>query len=371
MKKILLLLTALLPLAVVAQPADGYYRILNNASERYATISNDIVGEVNKSDTQADLSNIVTYRGFDKVKSNPASILYIRNVNGQYDLAAQGTSIYKIAGGRTYVDLLQRTDDIYLISVTHGGFHGNLQDSPDSRERGSVSHASRTDPYQYWRIIPIDTENNYIGLQPVAEAADGWYGTIYAEFPFKLVSEGITVYYVDGVKQGQFQLKEITDEIKPGATPLVFKCSSNDPANNKIQPVFTNTTTPTDNMLLGTYFACETNGHEQYVEYNKNTMRVLGVDADKNLVLTTASTSYLANEWLIPANTCYLKVPEGLSGDFKRVDRDTYTGISNIEASLPKPAQKGTYTLTGVRVDNSKTLRPGVYIRDGKKVIIK
>ncbi len=370
MKKILLFLTSFLPLAATAQLSDGYYRIKNNASERYATISNDIVGEINKSATQADLSNIVTYRGFDNVKSNPASIIYIKNVSGQYDLAGQGTSIYKIAGGRTYVDLLVR-DECYLLSVTYGGVNGKLQDSSDSRERGYVSHAATVNTYMYWRLLPIDTESNYIGLQPTVQANDGWYGTVYAEYPFKLVSEGITVYYVDGVKQGQFQLKEINDEIKPGATPLVFKCSSNDPANNKIQPVYTNTTTPTDNMLLGTYFACETNGHEEYVEYNKNTMRVLGVDADKNLVLTTASTSYLANEWLIPANTCYLKVPEGLSGDFKRVDRDTYTAISNIKADTKENAQKGTYTLTGVQVDETKTLRPGIYIQNGKKIIIK
>ena len=115
MKKILLFLTTLLPLTAAAQlNGDGYYRILNYASERYITISNDIVGEVNMSATKADLSNIVTYRGFDNVKSNPASIIYIRNVNGKYDLAAQGTSIYKIAGGKTYLDINPR-DNVYIF----------------------------------------------------------------------------------------------------------------------------------------------------------------------------------------------------------------------------------------------------------------
>ena len=371
MKKILLFLTTLLPLTAAAQlNGDGYYRILNYASERYITISNDIVGEVNMSATKADVSNIVTYRGFDNVKSNPASIIYIRNVNGKYDLAAQGTSIYKIAGGKTYLDINPRDGGIYTFSVTYNGVNQKLEDSSDDRERGWVTHANTTNPYMYWWILPIDTNDNYLGLQPTAAATDGYYGTIYAEFPFKVVSEGIKVYYVDGIHEGQFQLKEIIDEVKPGATPLVFKCSSNDPANNKIQPVYTTTTAPTDNKLKGTYFACETNGHEKYVEYNKKTMRVLGVDAKKNLVLTTASDSYLANEWLIPANTCYMEDTKGLSGDFKLVTRDEFTGISSIKASTKKNAVKGTFTLSGVQVDDTKALQPGIYIKDGKKVVI-
>jgi hypothetical protein len=99
-------------------------------------------------------------------------------------------------------------------------------------------------------------------------------------------------------------------------------------------------------------------------------MRVLGVDAKKNLVLTTASDSYLANEWLIPANTCYLEDTKGLSGDFKFVTRDEFTGISSIKASTKKNAVKGTFTLSGVQVDDTKALQPGIYIKDGKKVVI-
>lgn len=356
--------------AKAQQISDGYYRIQNNASERYITINNDIIGEVNMSDTKADLTNIVTWRGFENVESNPAAVIYVSAVDSKYNLSAQGTSIYKIAGGRTYLDIIHRVADCYLLSVSYKGVGGKLKDSSDSRTKGSVTHAQQVDEYMLWKLKEINTTDNYLGLKPTVETNDGWYGTIYAEFPFKVISEGIKVYYVDGVHEGQFQLNEITDDIKPGATPLVFKCSSNDPANNKIQPVYTTTTAPTDNKLKGTYFACETNGHEKYVEYNKKTMRVLGVDAKKNLVLTTASDSYLANEWLIPANTCYLEDTKGLSGDFKFVTRDEFTGISSIKASTKKNAVKGTFTLSGVQVDDTKALQPGIYIKDGKKVVI-
>jgi hypothetical protein len=69
-------------------------------------------------------------------------------------------------------------------------------------------------------------------------------------------------------------------------------------------------------------------------------------------------------------NTCWLNVPKGLSGDFKLVDRSSFTAIKSIETSTNVPSLKGTYTLSGVRVDNSKTLQPGVYIQDGRKVVI-
>ena len=372
MKRIILItLTTILTSSFAkAQVSDGYYRILNNESQRYVTISNDIVGEVNMSATKADLTNIVTFKGFDLVKSNPASIIYISQVGSQYDLAGQGTSIYKIAGGRTYLDLLAR-GECYLLSVTYGGVSGKLEDSQDDRTEGWVTHANTTNAYMLWRILPINTTDNYIGLQPTVQAADGWYGTLYAEYPFKVVSDGIKVYYVDGIHEGQFELNEITDEVKPGATPLVFKCSSNDPANNKILPVYTATTAPTDNKLKGTYFACDRNNHEEYIEYSAKTMRVLGVDSDKNLVLTKASDSYLTDAWMIPMNTCYYEDANGIKGDFKFVSREVYTGVSSIEANTQESAVKGTFTLTGVQVDDNKALRPGVYIKNGQKVVIK
>ena len=348
---------------------DGYYRILNNGTHRYVTITDDIVGEVNMSNTQVDLSNITTWRGFDYVKSSPASIFYIRSVGSQYDLAAQGTSIYKLAGGKTYIDITDR-NGAYLLSVTYKGYSGSLHDSNDDSDEGYVLRTGET-PNKYWLLQQVNTSDNYLGLQPTVQANDGWYGTIYADFPFKVMSEGIKVYYVDGVHEGQFQLNEITDEIKPSATPLVFKCSSNDPANNMIMPVYASTTAPTGNKMGGTFFASTINYHEKYVKYDSNTMRVLGVDGDKNLIFTTADASYLKKKKYIPMNTCWLNVPTGLTGDFKLVTRSEFTGISSIEASTQKHAVKGTFTLSGVQVDDNKALRPGVYIKDGKKIVIK
>ena len=374
MKKILLFLTLFLPLAAAAQlNGDGYYRIQNNASERYVTLKDNVVnGEVDMSSATADVSNLRSWRGFDQVEANPASIFYIKNMGGnQYNLIAQGTSVYDITGGKKYIDIYDKASgSYYLFEVTSGGVAGHIYDSNDSAVRGSITTKGEK-AYMYWRLLPVTTDNNYIGLKPTVQAADGWYGTVYASFPFKLNSSNVTVYYVDGVHAGQFQLKQVESEIIPASTPLVFKTNSNDPAQNKIIPVYETTSAPTDNYLSGTYFSSRNRKHKVYVEFDASKMRVLGVDADKNLVLTSDATGKLTEDGDIPMNTCWLNVPEGLAGDFKLVDRGTYTAISNIKGDTKESVKKGTYTLTGVQVDDSKALRPGIYIQNGKKVIIK
>ena len=281
-----------------------------------------------------------------------------------------------ITGGKAYVQLNQRGSDksIYLIqaSATQGGVSVSktLYDGVTKDEYDYVNDDGKT-THMYWRIKPVDTENNYIGITPTVQTNDGWYGTIYASFPFKLASSGMTAYYVDGVHTGQFQLKEITDEVKPAATPMIIKCSSNDAAQNKILPVYEATTAPTDNKLSGTLFASSLRNHVVRVEYNKSTMRVLGKDASGNLIFTEAESSYLTKSKYIPKNTAYLYDASDLTGDYVLVSRDTFTGISNIEANPQPAAAKGTYTLTGVRIEDNTNLRPGVYIRNGQKVVIK
>ena len=357
--------------ATAQSVANGYYRIQNNASSRYITIRDDQVGEIDYSSTNVDLSNIVTWRGYDYVKSNPGSIIYVEQHGTEYDLKTQGTSIYQITGNRKYLGLRPKDGGTYFMYISYNGTEYRLYDSTTDDDEGYVTYKKTGDGYQYWKFVPIDTENNYIGLQPTVQVGDSYYGTLYASYPFKVVSEGVKVYVVDGVKEGVFQMQEITDEVKPAATPLLFMCSSNDPANNKIMPV-TDATTPADNNQMGgTYFASNVSGHKVNVRYNEDTMRVLGKNDAGKLAFVKATSSYLTSKKFIPMNTCWLNIPSGLSGEFKYVSRDDYTGIRDIKANnKANSADDAIYTLTGTRA-NSKNLRPGIYIQNGKKKVIK
>ena len=152
MKRVIIsaLVSILTPTLATAQlSGNGFYRVQNNASHRYITINDDIIGQVNKSSTTADLSNIVTWRGFDYVKSNPASIIYIESVSGKYNLSAQGTSVYKIAGGRTYIDITDKGGNTYEFSVSYSGAKIKLYDDSKSADKGGVRQLTDLD----WTIL--------------------------------------------------------------------------------------------------------------------------------------------------------------------------------------------------------------------------
>ena len=367
-KVLISLISILTAFQATAQVANGYYRVQNTQSTRYITLKDNAVGTVDYSSTNVDLSNIVTWRGFDYVKSNPASIIYVEQHDSKYDLKVQGTGIYAITGGRTYLELRSK-DAGYIMAVTYNGMEGRLYDSEENEDEGYVKRSGNSD-YQYWSFIPVDTENNYIGLQPTVQVGDNYYGTLYASYPFKAASNGIKFYYVDAIAEGKCRLQEITSEVIPAATPLVFMCSSNDPANNKVIPVTDETTAPAGNMLGGTYFASTTSGHKVNVRYDESSMRVLGKNDAGELAFVKATSDYLTKKHYIPMNTCWLNIPEEYTGDFKALSSGDYTGIRNINADTKNKADNTIYTLTGTKA-NAKTLRPGIYIQSGKKIIVK
>lgn len=376
MKRVIIsaLVSILTPTLATAQlSGNGFYRVQNNASQRYITINDDIIGQVNTSSTTADLSNIVTWRGFDYVKSNPASIIYIESVSGKYNLSAQGTSVYKIAGGRAYVDIKDKGDGTYSFSVSYSGAQVYLYDDTKSNDKGGVRQSSSNQDYRYWKLLPINTSDNYLGLQPTVQVGDSYYGTLYADYAFKRVSDGIKIYYINAEDEGRCRLKEITSEVIPAATPIIFKCSSNDPAQNMVMPVTDEAEKPTDNYLAGTYFASTTNKHKEFVEYDDATMHVLGVGADGQLSFVTAKSTDLVNDGQhIPMNTCWLRLFNNLTGEFTVLDESQYAGISTINTDKEIGTSKqGTFSLSGVRINDSRQLKPGIYIQNGKKMVIK
>ena len=376
MKRVIIsaLVSILTPTLATAQlSGNGFYRVQNNKSERYITINDDIIGQVNTSSTTADLSNIVTWRGFDYVKSNPASIIYIESVGSKYNLSAQGTSVYKIAGGRTYIDITDKGGNTYEFSVSYSGAKIKLYDDSKSADKGGVRQSSSDQSYALWRMLPINTSDNYLGLQPTVQVGDSYYGTLYADYAFKRVSDGIKIYYINAEDEGRCRLKEITSEVIPAATPIIFKCSSNDPAQNMVMPVTDEAEKPTDNYLAGTYFASTTNKHKEYVEYDDATMHVLGVGADGQLSFVTAKSTDLVNDGQhIPMNTCWLRLFNNLTGEFTVLDESQYAGISTINTDKEIGTSKqGTFSLSGVRINDSRQLKPGIYIQNGKKMVIK
>jgi hypothetical protein len=91
-------------------------------------------------------------------------------------------------------------------------------------------------------------------------------------------------------------------------------------------------------------------------------MRVIG-SKDSKLVFTTGGEDLN----YMPANKSYLDVPLSAAAT---LTIDGSTAIKVVKNNTSTEATKGIFTLNGVRLPDNATLQKGVYIKDGKKIVI-
>lgn len=338
MKRIKLLsLIALFTLSAQAQlSGDGYYRIQNETTKRYATVI-DGYGSVNMQTTDADLNALQTVLGFEEVESAPASVIYIKKINGGYDLQAQGTGSYKIVNYA--LQMVDFGDGTYGAYAESSGVRKDLGDvaisTMASEQRNKYATIVTSSSLIYWYIKPVtgDSEDNYIGIKPTVQIDDKYYATFVACFPFTFASEGMKAYTIKTVNEGKglAVYEELTGTIQPG-TPVIIECSSSEAKNNKLNlsgaPAYgTKPLKSEGNALEGVYFChykddatdtpLPTNSkHFDAVKYN-STMRVLGKAADGSLAFVKAK----GMEY-IPANTAYITVSNSAPDVIKITDKD-------------------------------------------------
>ena len=337
MKRIYVLLLSVINTATMyAQLAgDGYYRVQNDKTERYITIR-DNRGSVNESTTDADFGALQTVLGFERVVSDPASVIYIRKLTTGYDIQSQGTGSYDIIGYEMRITDMK--DGTYVAWATAHGLTKYLEDAipswmMDEDEKIYGSIVTNSPDSKYWYIKPVkDANEHYFGITPDVSVSDGYYKSFYAAFPFSFLSKGMNAYYVTKVdsEHGCVVIKEITGFV-PKSTPVIVKCSSNNPANNKLNLLSTNGTAPSGNQLKGVYFCYPDQGvnHTNVVAYNASTMRVLGKAADGSLAFVKqAGLKY------IPANSAYLTVANTAPAELKVLNEAQYNQMLAEEVTI-------------------------------------
>ena len=333
MKKIITTFTlaAFCALTTSAQLADGFYRIQNKVTGRYISISDNEPTnyEVKYTTANVDMAGIRTIKSWERVEANPATIVYVRNISdNKYDIEGQGTSLYKISKQRLYIILTPQSDGTYKAkSDKYQGISIDIADGTDP-DKDEDFLRNKSEEHAYWKAVPVDTGSGYLGIEPDIKTADGYYGTIYAGFAFKLASSGMKAYYINSASGSKISLKEFEGETIPATMAVIIKCNSENPVDNKILPVTNGGAEPSDNMLRGVYCALTLSKHFNAKAY----LPVEGADD----VMT-----------------------------------EDGTGIVTIKAEEKNPAAEGIYTLTGVRLPDGVTPKAGVYIKDGKKVVIK
>ena len=231
--KILIIATACATSAFAQLSGDGYYRVQNPVQERFISIA-DNRGYVSVQATDADMGALKTLGGgFDRVVSDPSTVIYFNKRGSGYDLHSQGTSSYTIVG--YLLTLGTMSDGTYTAYASQNGLVKYLADQLKSSVFDSFDSdgtvVTNSDKTRKWNILPVSLNNYYFGITPDVTASGNYYKSFYAEFPFTLYSSGMDAYYVSKVDEAKSSvvIKDITGGV-PAATPVIVKCSSMQPS---------------------------------------------------------------------------------------------------------------------------------------------
>ena len=335
MKKIVSLLIGLLVASVVGAQIiqNGYYRVKNTDTERYATVIDDY-GRVDYQSTSADVGAIRTYKKNEdaewnatKVISNPGSIIYAEgNSNNEYRLKCQGADTYSMVG--TYLIVKKLSTGHYSLYASKEGMTKYLFDLTRAGRDSSecvVNASNYKGGSLNWDVYPVNAEgDDYFGMYPTLQNGSDYYLPFYAGFPFTFHSQGMKAYYISLVDKdlNVAVWKEISGEI-PAGMPIIARCSSQEPTNNRLDIHNSSATAPADNLLKGVYFCRierqgDTNPHHDCLANDKQTMRVLGMLSDGSLGMKVYAGDY------IPKNSSYLQVEAGTAEELKLVTEEEY-----------------------------------------------
>lgn len=376
MKKCFLSLCAVsLAIPALAQfSGDGYYRVQNYSSSRYIAVIDPSGGQRG---TQVDVAAVVGYGSarpdgtkyasdaerFTRVAWDPATVLYVKSVSGSsnlLDFYGQGIDTYKLTSAHLTVTN-SSTPGTYWAHGTAYGMTLYLADNTAGRKGladGSpiTTHSNGSNDLSKWYCKPVNQNDGfYFGMKPTLTVGSDHYLTFYASFPFSFAGSNMHAYYVSQVDKtlGVAVYKEITGNI-PESTPIFVKCASTEPANNKLNLMAPSTVSALSatNLMKGTYFDCATSYyHMHFVEYDPNTMRVLGVTSKgkvgfikkpKEELSYHAAKYYDAsgNEtgnrdiYAIPANSCYIQPGSGTPDELTLVTEAEYEELKKQSSSV-------------------------------------
>lgn len=407
--------TMAFPLFAQQYSGPGFYRLKNRGEAgRYISIENDKVSEESKKvsfsggkSVFAAMESLKTVKNKDYV---PGTIMFVTGQASDLTLEAQGENTADLLDKLDKSGYKLKANSQGELNTTYQGFQIDMidfgYDYPVKKD-GFCAVATlnfiRTNDiktYALWDFIKIDNENEYFGIYPNEniKVGDKYYTTIFTTFAFKL-REGMKAYYIDQhiydtnhVHEPIAELKEISDGIIPAATPVIIECSSSFVSDNKVTLLIEDYSPITGNELKGRVFCFvpEPTWEQDLknaLAFNEKTMRVLGVKdgklamvADNNNALKIITNSNGVKEKYMPANKAYLPISSSdaaaTANGIKLLLPDEYavaTSISKV-VSEEMSAKEGVYTLTGVKVkdgNNTKGLPTGIYIVNGKKLIIR
>lgn len=352
MKRILTAITFLTLLTGITYAdltGDGYYRVRNYGSNRWASLISN-TADIDITATMVDLYSLQLSMDTEATLSDAASIVYIESEGGnKYDLAAQGTSLEAMVGYTVNIRENGNANGqkLYRLYGTYNGvtkYIGEYNDS-ETDVLGKATTDKVASQYQQWYIMPVNAStDNYFGAVPDVTAGGKQYTTLFTSFAYKPVSGNVKAYFIGRVGFGMAEMIEINGAV-PAGSPVIIQCQGKKASDNKLE-LLGSQTALANNSLSGAYFDFYYSKNlNNRTLYDPETMRVLGVCSDGSLGFITA-TDLVS----IPANTAYLKVPRGSAPEFKCVSSAQYEeGIplapNQITISASEPDAAGNMEL--------------------------
>ncbi len=344
--------------ALSAQIASGYYRIQNKVTKRYITVQDNTI-TINPYGTNVDLSALATNRNYSKIVNDPGSIIYIENNGNNYVLKGQGTETYTASGGY-YLKVITK-GDAYRAYVQGSGFTKYLADEPsmDFEDGWVLTTSSET---RDWYIKPLNDTDNYFALTPTFTDGKYYYQTLFASFPYRIVSGDMKAYRITKVDNGMAVMEEIVGEI-PAEMPILIRTTSNEASANRLDVLVSSTASKGANLLKGNYFNYSRRNRQ--TAYVASTMRVLGVLADGSIgFIKDNSLDYL------PANKAYLPVTTDCEDNVRLVTQEEYDKIiaTSIGSTGAASKVKAIYTLDGRKASGNSGKMQIIKYNDGSVV---
>ena len=387
----------------------GYYRMTNIGlssfggtvkgktvkEECYVYAANGSYQMVAGSNAKQNIQSIQMWTGLDNAIISPQTVIYIEKSSNNSHFQAQGKTLREMIGidNNIIVNHVSGTTDTYTLTTTVSGLQAslwvdkvktgmyNMQGEMAYPTNYQITTTSQgIEAYRQWKLVPISSStSNYVAVNASLEANGKYYAPYYASYPFKLVSSGMKAYYVNSISNTKYTISEITSEVIPAETPVIIECSSNNPADCKIEPLLGSYGAISGNKLQGVYFCNLSMSPETYpdcrTEFKAESMRVWAVkngqlvltnNPDKTRAVPLALSGYSgiwlrANESYLPnvpstAAADLLPADAAVLGDANNDDRVNVADIVYVVAFIKYGTMLPSYNEKGADADESGTV---------------
>ncbi len=278
----------------------------------------------------------------------PTEVASGANGSGQFNKDTNSNGYIAAAGGYDYI-----------VRFVKGSNWLNIGAHVTSSQKPAYNNGYGT--YTIYQICELKGFDENVNVT-IKNTGDVDYATFYCNAPVQM-PEGVTAYYVkeDGINDGYITLTPDEDGIIAGNTGVILSTTADADAEVALTVLGANEATENGNLLKGTAeedIIVKEDGKEYYVL----------ADGENGLGFYVAGNGGDNTAFKNWANKAYLVLP-------KQEDENAayfsfrFPGTTAIEGVEVENEVKTIYDLTGRRVE--AITAPGIYIVNGKKVLVK